>query len=84
MRSAQTRRPVGDDVEEIRRAGERAADLTQQLLAFSRQQVLQPRAFVLSETVAGMERMLRRLLGEHIELSFLPRPPHGSLTLERQ
>jgi len=67
------------DVLEIQRAGERAADLTQQLLAFSRQQVLQPRIFALSETVAGMERMLRRLLGEHIELSFFTRRASGKV-----
>jgi len=68
-----------NDVLEIQRAGERAADLTQQLLAFSRQQVLQPRIFALSETVAGMERMLRRLLGEHIELSFFTRRASGKV-----
>lgn len=71
--------PSRNDVEEIRRAGERAADLTQQLLAFSRQQLLQPRVFVLSETVAAMERMLRRLLGEHIDLSFYPRLASGKI-----
>jgi len=69
--------PSRNDVQEIQRAGERAADLTQQLLAFSRQQVLQPRIFTLSETVADMERMLRRLLGEHIELSVLTRRANG-------
>jgi two-component system, cell cycle sensor histidine kinase and response regulator CckA len=71
--------PARNDVEEIRRAAERAADLTQQLLAFGRQQLLQPRVFVLSETVAGMQRMLSRLLGEHIELSFFSRVPSGNV-----
>jgi PAS domain S-box-containing protein len=56
------------DVEEIRRAGERAAQLTQQLLAFSRQQVLQPRVIDLNQIVTGMEKMLCRLLGDDVRL----------------
>ncbi|HYQ02795.1 MAG TPA: ATP-binding protein [Polyangiaceae bacterium] len=71
--------PTRNDIAEIQRAAERAADLTRQLLAFSRQQVLQPRVFVLSETVAGMQRMLSRLLGEHIELSFFMRGASGKI-----
>ena len=61
--------PLRADVEEIRRAGERSADLTRQLLTFSRQQVRQPQVIDLGQSVAAMEKMLRRLLGEHIELS---------------
>jgi PAS domain S-box-containing protein len=56
-------------VEEIRLAGMRAADLTRQLLAFSRQQVLEPRTLDLNDVLSSMERMLERLLGEDIELS---------------
>ncbi len=55
-------------VEEIRRAADRAAALTRQLLAFSRRQVLQPRVMNLVTVISDMEKMLRRLLGEHIEL----------------
>jgi two-component system cell cycle sensor histidine kinase/response regulator CckA len=58
------------DIEEIRRAGTRAAELTRQLLAFSRQQVLKSRRLDLNDVLVGMERMLPRLLGEHIEIAF--------------
>jgi two-component system cell cycle sensor histidine kinase/response regulator CckA len=59
------------DLEEVKRAGEQAQELTQQLLAFSRKQILEPRSLDLNVAVAEMERMLRRLLGESIELSLL-------------
>ncbi|MBF8259480.1 MAG: hypothetical protein HW377_1854 [Actinobacteria bacterium] len=59
--------PLGKEVEEIRRAGERAASLTHQLLAFSRRQVLQPKVLDLNEVVSHMEKMLRRLIGEDVE-----------------
>ncbi len=60
--------PLRADLESIKKAGEKAADLTNQLLAFSRQQVLAPRVLDLNEIVVGSERMLRRLLGEDVEL----------------
>jgi PAS domain S-box-containing protein len=65
-----TRAPEADPVRrgllEIRNAGDRAANLTRQLLAFSRRQVLQPKVTNLNEVVTGIDRLLRRLIGEHI------------------
>lgn len=61
--------PLRKYAEQIRKAGERAAGLTHQLLAFSRQQVLQPKILDLNEVVIDMGKMLRRLIGAHIELT---------------
>lgn len=55
-------------IDQIRRAADRAASLTQQLLAFSRKQVLQPRVLDLNETVSGVQKMLTRVIGEDIQL----------------
>jgi signal transduction histidine kinase len=64
--------PLRQKVEEIRRAGERAGALTRQLLAFSRKQVLAPRVIDLNAVVTGLEKMLRRLIGEHIDMVMVP------------
>ena len=66
MESVREGDPLLADLEEIKTAGERAATLTRQLLAFSRKQVLQPVALDLNEVAVGVERMLRRILGEDI------------------
>jgi PAS domain S-box-containing protein len=60
--------PLHKNVDEISKAADRASSLTRQLLAFSRKQVLQPKVLELSDVVSGMEKMLRRLIGEDIEL----------------
>jgi PAS domain S-box-containing protein len=60
--------PLRRNLQEIRKAGERAVTLTRQLLAFSRQQVLAPRVLDLNMLVLGIEKMLQRLLGEDVEL----------------
>ena len=61
--------PKGNDVGEMLAAARRGVSLTRQLLAFSRQQVIQPAVLDLNEIVSGIEKMLRRLIGEHIRLS---------------
>jgi two-component system cell cycle sensor histidine kinase/response regulator CckA len=71
--------PMSADVQEIRRAGERAATLTQQLLAFSRQQILETRVMSLNTVVTGMESLLRRLLGEDIDLMVVLTPGLGNV-----
>jgi signal transduction histidine kinase len=60
--------PLRDDLESIFETGQRAASLTRQLLAFSRKQVLAPQALDLNQLVTGVSKMLRRLIGEDIEL----------------
>jgi two-component system, cell cycle sensor histidine kinase and response regulator CckA len=60
--------PVRGDLDDIRGAGEKAANLTRQLLAFSRRQVLRPRVLDLRAAVADMGKMLARLIGEDIRL----------------
>jgi signal transduction histidine kinase/CheY-like chemotaxis protein len=60
--------PMREGLEEIHRAGGRAAGLTQQLLAYSRRQMLQPRSINLDRVVSEMEPMLARLVGEDVEL----------------
>ena len=60
--------PAYTDVQEVRRAADRAASVTRQLLAFSRKQLLEPRLFDLNETIGSLARMLERLLGEDITL----------------
>jgi PAS domain S-box-containing protein len=69
--------PLRADVNEIISAAERAATLTRQLLAFSRKQVLKPRATDLSALLRDMEGMLRRLIGEDVELSMVLAPQAG-------
>ncbi|HJQ27149.1 MAG TPA: ATP-binding protein [Blastocatellia bacterium] len=64
--------PAQNDIAEIVKAGQRAAALTSQLLAFSRKQVIQPKVLDLNAVIADLQKMLGRLIGEHIELVAQP------------
>ncbi len=64
--------PMRDDIEQIHSAGRRAADLTRQLLAFSRQQPMHVQLVDVNEVLANSEKMLRRLLGADVTLTLLP------------
>ena len=75
--------PYREAVDEIQNAGKRAAALTQQLLAFSRKQVLEPRILNLDAIILDIEKMLRRLVGEDIEMQLLLAPDIGSVKADR-
>jgi PAS domain S-box-containing protein len=64
--------PMRESLEEIEKSARRSADLTRQLLAFARKQTIAPKVLDLNDTVAGMLKMLRRLIGEDIELAWIP------------
>ena len=70
--------PRGDqrraDIEDIEEAARRAGDLTRQLLAFARRQVIEPKILELNQLALGVDKLLRRVLGEDIELVTLPAP----------
>ena len=68
--------------EQILKAGERAAALTQQLLDFSRPQVLQPKVLDLNKLVTGLSTMLRRLIGEDIDLQLVLRADLGMVSAD--
>ena len=70
------------EVMEIRKAAQRAADLTRQLLAFSRQQVLAPKITDLNQTLASMDKMLTRIIGEHIEVRTLQAQALGMVKVD--
>ena len=74
--------PLRRFADEILYAGERAAALTRQLLTFSSAQAVQPNAIDLNSTIAGMEPMLRRLLGDAVELIVLPGPALGYVQID--
>ena len=73
-----TRRRLG----EILKAGQHASSLTRQLLAFSRKQILQPRVLSLNHVLAEVDKMLRRLIGEHIEVTTVLDPNLEAVTAD--
>ncbi len=75
--------PVRQDVKEIKSSAERAAMLTRQLLAFSRKQILHPEIINLNDIVRDMDKMLRRMIGEDVELVTLTDPALGLVKVDR-
>ncbi len=64
--------PMRGELKEVMAAARRSADLVRQLLAFARKQIINPIALDLNEAVSGMLKMLRRLIGEDIDLAWMP------------
>jgi len=74
--------PVAGDLEEIQKAAQRSAQLTRQLLAFARKQTIAPKVLDLNESVEGMLKMLRRLIGENIDLAWRPGKTCGMVKVD--
>ncbi len=74
LRKTDQSKPVVSNLKEIQKAAKHSADLTRQLLTFARKQSISPKVLDLNETVAGMLKMLQRLIGENIQLSWVPAP----------
>jgi PAS domain S-box-containing protein len=75
--------PNHEDVQEIAAAADRAAGLTRQLLAFSRQQVMQPRVMSINAVVSDLEKLLRRLIGEDVNLVISLDPGVAKINADR-
>ncbi len=73
---------IRQELEEIKNAALRSADLTRQLLAFARKQAVAPRIINLNHTIEGMLKMLRRLIGEDIQLAWLPQTGLASIFID--
>jgi signal transduction histidine kinase len=74
--------PLRGEVSEIKKAGERASTLTRQLLAFGRRQVLKPQVVDLNGVVTNVEQLLRRVIGDHIELRTTLTPRLGTVRVD--
>ena len=74
--------PLRANLEEIKKASDRAADLTRQLLAFSRKQILEMKVVDLNEVLQRMDKMLRRLIGENIQLKIIAAEPLGKVKVD--
>lgn len=74
--------PLMDNLQEIQKAGEKSTELTKQLLAFARKQTVAPKVLDLNDTIESMLKMIRRLIGEDIELSWIPKPNLWKILLD--
>jgi PAS domain S-box-containing protein len=79
LKNLENKTPLRRDVLDILQAADRAASLTRQLLAFGRKQVCQPKLLDLNAVVENLDKMLKRVIGEDIELVFLPAPGLGQV-----
>jgi two-component system cell cycle sensor histidine kinase/response regulator CckA len=74
--------PIGLDIDEILKAGQRAQALTSQLLAFSRRKPVAPRVLNVNEVIEGTQRILRRLLGEDVQIIVQPAADLGNVRID--
>ncbi len=74
--------PIYEDLQEIFSAARRSTDITRQLLAFARKQTIKPQVMDLNETIEGMLKMLRRLIGEDIDVAWLPGGEHFPIFMD--
>jgi len=74
--------PLSADLEEIKKAADRAAELTNQLLAFSRKQIISPAVIDINEVILKSQKMLGRLIGEDLEFKFLPATDLGRVKVD--
>jgi two-component system cell cycle sensor histidine kinase/response regulator CckA len=74
--------PIHGTLTDIQKAAQTVRDLTRQLLAFARKQTVAPKLLDLNETVEGMLKMLRRLIGENIDLAWLPGKDLGPVRMD--
>jgi CheY-like chemotaxis protein len=74
--------PTYGTLKDIQKAAQRSADLTRQLLAFARKQTVAPKVLDLNDTLEGMLNMLRRLIGENIDLEWLPSKDLGRVRID--
>jgi CheY-like chemotaxis protein len=72
MEGADPKGQLHEDLNEVLKAAKRAADITRQLLAFARKQIIFPKVIDLNESIESMVKMIRRLIGEDIDLAWLP------------
>jgi len=82
LRTIEPADPIYDEIQEIKQAADRAAMLTQQLLAFSRKQVISPKIINLNRAIENSMNMLRRIIGEDIDFQFKPQPGIGNILID--
>jgi PAS domain S-box-containing protein len=82
LKKAKADQPIHSALLGIQQAAQRSADLTRQLLAFARKQTVAPKVLDLNETVTSMLNMLRRLIGENIDLVWLPDESLGAVVMD--